>query len=882
MAKKLTPMMEQYLSIKECYKDELLFFRLGDFYELFMEDALLASKELNIALTGRSAGQEDKVPMCGVPFHAAENYITKLIDKGYKVAICEQTEEAGAVKGIVKREVVKVITPGTALLENKEVNNDNNFLALFYGLKERLIILFTDISTGETIWLTHETDDRFSNIIDALVMYNPSEIIVVNDFVLESELKNFVNNSMEHTIITELNIRTLEKYFTLNNWHLDDKFLDYENLVLTGQSHFSKYVTNNDFLLAALGALYNYLTYVIKTTAEHINYIHAYDSHKHLILDHSCLNHLEITRNLRNGHKKGTLYGILDKTQTPMGTRLLKQWIENPLLDQKDIIERQDAVEVLLQQNLIRAELKEYLKMIFDFERILTKIETGSASSRDLVALRESIGVLPQLKTVLNNCSSKLLDELNNKIATHEDLFELLKKAIAENPASTFKNGGIIADGYNTILDELRLLATNSQELLAKLEEDTKSKTGIKLKTGYNKVFGYFFEVSNTHVDKVPDYFIRKQTLANAERYITPELKEFEIKILTAKDKIIAIEQELFAELRDIIKTQIECIQITARALASIDVLQGLAEVAYEGRYIRPNLNNKGIIQIQDGRHPVIEKYLQKEIYIPNDVNLDHNSNEFILITGPNMAGKSTYMRQVAILMIMAQIGSFIPAAKANICPVDRIFTRVGASDDISTGQSTFMIEMKEVAYILDNATENSLIILDEIGRGTSTFDGLSIAKAVVEFIVKNIKAKTLFATHYHELVTMSDEFDKLQNYTVAVKEKGKDIIFMRRIVKGGTDRSYGIHVAKLAGIPNSVLKRAQQILETLETEDNKSTNNSIPNKQIYKSNEQFGNLFNDPILEKLKNLDVMSMTPLEALNILYQLREEALTGEGK
>lgn len=873
MSKKLTPMMEQYTAIKEKYSEELLFFRLGDFYELFFDDALVASKELNITLTGRAAGMENKAPMCGVPFHAAESYILKLVKKGYKVAICEQMEDPSVAKGIVRRDVIRVITPGTVMSENGTEAGENNFLTLFRASPEGLIMLFADVSTGEVIWTLLDKNTPAASITDSLTMYRPAEIIVSGDTILPEEVRDFVNNTMEYTVFTAY----------------DEVGFDTITLEQKGKQQFGAYLNESDDIMKAFGALLAYLETVIKVPFTHLTNVHRLSEENRMILDASCLRHLEITRNTRDGGTKGTLLAVLDKTETPMGARLLKQWIESPLRNVGQIETRQQAIEELYEAINLRGETGELLQSVFDFERILTRVETGSVSPRDLVSLRESLRILPALKASLVVARSKVLNDIENRIGDHHELLELLEKAVDDSPALTLKDGKVIRPGFSEELDELRSLAGNSQKWLKRLEDEIKEKTGIRLKTGYNKVFGYYFEVTHSHTDSVPDYFIRKQTLTNAERYITPELKEFEIKMLSSKDRIISLEQSLFQELRMSVKAAMGDVQLTARALAELDAYRSLAVVAYEGRYIRPTINRTGRIVIKDGRHPVIEKYMQKEVYVPNDTLLNHEENEFLIITGPNMAGKSTYMRQVAILMIMAQIGSFIPASEAAVSPVDRIFTRVGASDDIATGQSTFMVEMKEVAYILDSATENSLVILDEIGRGTSTFDGLSIARAVVEFIVKNIKAKSLFATHYHELIVMEDEYARVKNYTVAVKEKGRNVAFLRRIIRGGADKSYGIHVAKLAGIPNTVLKRAEDILADLEAGKTDSPVNSlrenVPKPQnvatVQAASSDF-NLFSNSVLERLKTIDVLSMTPIEALNTLYKLQEEARKGDGK
>lgn len=866
--------MEQYLDIKSRHSDELLFFRLGDFYELFNDDALIASRELNITLTGRPTGNEERTPMCGVPFHAAESYIDTLVKKGHKVAICEQLEDPKAVKGIVKRDVIKVITPGTVMTENGNDARSNNFLSLFYTVKDAWILVFSDVSTGEVIW-DRVPSDNMSHIYDAMSMYRPAEIIVPEGTVIPQPIVDFMNNQFDSTVFSPFsNFESSSQASHIANSHFQDMGLMEEDV------------------LEALGLMLLYLQDIIKTEISHINYVHQLDVGNRLILDTASLRHLEITHNLRDGGTKGTLLDVLDRTLTPMGARLLKQWLESPLIDVPHIQRRQAAIAELITRNGERQEIQSYLDCIYDFERIVGRIETGSVSPRDFTSLRESLQVLPTIKGVLQQFSGLSLTSINDRMNAHSDIYDLLQRAIAEQPALTLKDGRVIRDGYNEELDELRSLATNSEVWLKKLEDQARDETGIKLKTGYNKVFGYYFEVTRTHSHNVPAYFIRKQTLANAERYITPELKEFEIKILSAKEKIIALEQQLYQDLRSKIKGVIKDVQETARALAELDVLASLATVAYESNYICPNIVMNGQINIRDGRHPVIERFLKREVFVPNDVVLNHDDDEFLLITGPNMAGKSTYMRQVAILMIMAQIGSFIPAREATISPVDRVFTRVGASDDISTGQSTFMVEMKEVAYILDNATSKSLIILDEIGRGTSTFDGLSIAQAVVEHICKHIHAKTLFATHYHELIPLETVYPRLKNYTVAVKEKGKDIAFLRRIVPGGADRSYGIHVAKLAGLPPQVLKRAEVILESLEDQGTDTNDlasrvavHDVPSSTTVKVNAEpdlFGNLFTHSLVDSLLAIDVNTMTPIEALNAIHQLQLEARNGGGK
>ncbi len=869
--KKQTPMMMQYEEIKSRYKEELLFFRLGDFYELFFDDALIASKELNITLTGRAAGTEEKAPMCGVPYHAAEGYITKLIKKGYKVAICEQVEDPKAVKGIVKRDVIRVITPGTVISENGTSDAENNFLALLYEGEKGKVVLFSDVSTGEVLWGYAEDKQDEELLIDTFTMYAPTEIVLVEPVGLPKRPEEFLKLHLPRTVISPVAAQIIK-----------------EEAKAKAKAHFSAGLFVEDDVMIALGYLLHYLENVLRTDLNHINYLQEIGNDSRMILDASSLKHLEVTKNLRDGGQKGTLFSVLNRTKTPMGARLLKHWVESPLREIIQIESRQNAVEELVMQPMVQAKIADLLGQVFDFERIITRIETGAVTPRDFTALRESLRILPSIKEETTNFKCNTLVNTAGRIHQHGDVFSLLCRAISDTPPLTLKDGRVIKDGYNEELDELRSLSTNSHEWLRQLEEKIKETTGIKLKTGYNKVFGYYFEVTNTHKENVPDYFIRKQTLSNAERYITPELKEFEIKVLSAKERIINLEQSLFQELRLQIKEHILAIQETARSLAVLDALVSLAAVAYEGRYIRPSLSNSGRISIKDGRHPVIEAFLRQEVFVPNDIELNHEDEEFLLITGPNMAGKSTYMRQTAILMIMAQIGSFIPAREASISPVDRIFTRVGASDDISTGQSTFMVEMKEVAHILSYATKNSLIILDEIGRGTSTFDGLSIAQAVVEYILKHIHAKTMFATHYHELTPLEEVYKELKNHTVAVKEKGKDVVFLRRIIRGAADKSYGIHVAKLAGLPGSVLQRAEVILSGLEEGKEQEPHlapgkRTTESKKIEDPKDMLGNsLFVNTVLDELLAIDVMSLTPIEALNTLYKLQEEARKGGGR
>lgn len=860
---KWTPMMEQYLKLKEQYKEEILFFRLGDFYEMFFDDAILASRELELTLTGRAGGDPKKVPMCGIPYHAADNYIARLVQKGYKVAICEQLEDPKAGKGIVKRDIIKVITPGTILLESAITDKTNNYLAGIVRQQDKVGISLLDVTTGECFWrfIDNSLNNR-EDLFDVLAIYQPSELIYSGMDEITGLLKEFLETRMPHCVMMPYEVTASTDYPAIAVRYFSADQLPAYPVMTT-----------------CLGLLLHYVETVMKTDISHINLLQQIDNTSRLVMDAASLRHLEITQNVRDGGRKGTLLDILDYTHTAMGGRLLKKWLESPLVQVHDIRQRQHTIVELLENEILRNELASILDGIYDFERILTRIETGSVSPKDLVALRESLQLLPPLKDKLSGATANLLQSINEMMGTHEDVLELLCQGIADEPAIALKSGGIIREGYSAALDELRSLATNSKAWLQNLEAEEKEKTGIRLKIGYTRVFGYYFEISHANSLPIPEYYIRKQTLVNAERYITPELKEFEVKVLTAQEKILALEYDLYNQLRQAIKSQIPPMQLTARAIAQLDCLHSLSEAAYQNRYVQPQITTNKSILIRDGRHPIIEKYLKKELFVPNDVRLNHVDHEVLVITGPNMAGKSTYMRQVAVLTLMAQVGSFVPAREAAISPVDRIFTRIGASDDILSGQSTFMVEMKEVSYILNHATPDSLIILDEIGRGTSTFDGMSIARAVIEYCIKHIHGMTLFATHYHELVEMADHSDKIKNYTVAVKERGKSIKFLRRIIPGGADRSYGIHVAQLAGLPDGLIKRANEVLAQLEAgEAAKMPAISLENKSTAGG---FDNLFTNPLIEKLASIDVMSLTPVEALNVLYKLQQEAKTGVG-
>lgn len=849
-----TPMVQQYLDVKKEHQNELLFFRLGDFYEMFFEDAVTASRELNITLTKRAGGMEN-MPMCGVPYHSVDGYIAKLVKKGYRIAICEQVEDPKLAKGIVQRKVIKIITPGTAINEQVLEDKRNRYLVFLHEKDEQVCLAAADVSTGECLWFTASGAERLLNITEQLFRLQPAEIVLHEEPDYWDKLHEWLRSKLPECAISMWQ-EELGSYFSV---HFDS----------SGE---------NSLVHDTVEYLLDYLHATVMSDLTHINRLHEIEQDAFMQLDATAIRNLELVKNMRDGSKRGTLMDVLDFTSTSMGARKLRSWIECPLLDVGHIKQRQDAVAELLEDNLLREAVTEKLKTVFDLERIISRIEVGSANARDLVALRTSLSVLPELKDLLAKCSSSSLQKIYRNMHLHTELNDELQCAVVDEPPFSVREGGMIKSGYNGELDELHLIAQDNKTWMQNFEQKIKDETGIKtLKVGFNKVFGYYIEVSKGQSSSVPDYFVRKQTLVNAERYIVPELKDFENKILSAKEKIQQLEYYLFSCLREKVRAKIAELQQTARAVASVDVLTALAMAAYKYNYVRPELNNKGAIKIVDGRHPVVERLLEKEIFVPNNTNLD-SSERMIIITGPNMAGKSTYMRQVALLVLMTQIGSFIPARQASICPVDKIFTRVGASDDLATGQSTFMVEMNEVAQILRYATKDSLIILDEVGRGTSTFDGMSIARAVMEYIHSRIKAKTLFATHYHQLIAMEDELEGVKNYSVAVKERGNDIVFLRRIVPGGTDKSYGVHVARLAGLPKKVLERANEIL----AEYDNGTENVPAIKTMESRQQPMDSLFTSSLSEQILKLDVMSMTPIEAMNALYKLQDEARKESGR
>jgi len=872
-------MMQQYMETKKQYQDCILFYRLGDFYEMFFEDALTVTKELEITLTGKSCGLEERAPMCGVPYHAVEGYLTRLVNKGYKVAICEQVEDPKLAKGLVKREVVRIVTPGTNLNVQSLEESKNNYLMCITYTPTKIGISAADVTTGD-YYLT-EVDD-LKKLMDELMKYEPSEIICNDAFLvsgvdvadLRGRLHISVNALEAHLFDDEGCKKTLLKHFKVNT------------LIGLGIEEFP-------VGMIAAGALLQYLYETQKTNLEHFTHIYPYLTSKYMLLDSSTRRNLELAETLREKQKRGSLLWVLDKTKTAMGARMLRSLIEQPLIDKAEMEKRLDAIEELNKDSVSRDEIREYLNPIYDLERLLSKVTYKTANPRDLIAFRNSLEMLPPIKTVLSGFSCEELATANEQIDGLEDIYHLIASAIEEEPPITIREGGMIKDGFDETIDMLRSAKRDGKEWLAQLEEQDRERTGIKnLRIKYNKVFGYYFEVTNSYKDMVPEDYVRKQTLANAERYTTPRLKELEDTILNAEDKLQTLEYDLFCRLRDSIAMEIERIQRTAKAVARLDVYASLALVAERNHYVRPKLNEKGIIDIKDGRHPVVEQMITNDLFIANDTYLDNGKNCISVITGPNMAGKSTYMRQSALIVLMAQIGSFVPAKSANIGIVDRIFTRVGASDDLASGQSTFMVEMNEVANILRNATSNSLLILDEIGRGTSTFDGLSIAWAVIEHISnrKLLGAKTLFATHYHELTELEGKMNNVNNYCIAVKECGDDIVFLRKIIKGGADRSYGIQVAKLAGVPDMVIDRAKEIVEQLSDNDitqkvqsiavdtkgeNKGKKLPVYDEVDMAQMSLFDTVTDEDVLKELMEVEVTTLTPLDALNTLYRLQNK-------
>lgn len=904
---KLTPMMRQYFEIKENYKDCILFFRLGDFYEMFFEDAETAARELELVLTGRDCGLEKRAPMCGIPFHASNSYIGRLVAKGYKVAICEQVEDPKFAKGIVKRDVIKVITPGTYTDSSFVEETKNNYIMTIYADLERnrCSLAITDISTGD--FLATEGELEKGVILDEISKFNPKEIILLDS--LDQELIKDITLTTP-ALISRKPIEYFEENFeeVLNN-QFGEKSNSLSLMVKKSSNALVKYILDTQ-----------------KISLTNINDIEVYSLVDFMTIDLSSRRNLELTENLREKSKKGSLLWVLDKTETSMGSRMLRRWIEEPLVNKEKITLRLNAVEELFNDLSLNDSLKEALHDIYDIERILGKISNKNANAKDLIALKTSIGKIPNVKGIIENCTSSLLRNYHHNLDDLRDIYELLEKSIKEDPSLTLKDGDLIKDGFNSEIDELRLAKTNGKDWISSLENREREFTGIKsLKVGFNKVFGYYIEISKANYSSIPEgRYIRKQTLANAERFITPELKEIEEKLLGASEKLCSLEYDIFLDIRNEVENHIDRLKTTAKIIAELDCISNLAFVALENDFIKPEINEDGETKIENGRHPVVEKVIPKGEFIPNDTIINKDDNQLLIITGPNMAGKSTYMRQVAIITLMCQIGSFVPASKANISVVDKIFTRIGASDDLAGGKSTFMVEMWEVSNILKNATENSLVLLDEVGRGTSTYDGLSIAWSVIEYICKNknLRCKTLFATHYHELTKLEGEIHGVRNYSVAVKEVDNNIIFLRKIIEGGADQSYGIEVAKLAGIPDEVINRAKEILETLEMESSKD-NLDLALKEVNTSKEEmkeasieasyevketlveedkieikeeviskaseakthkeddqiqldFSAIGKDNLIKELSEVDILSLNPMEAMNRLYALVKEA------
>lgn len=869
---KLTPMMKQYFEIKKQYEDCILFYRLGDFYEMFYEDAKVAAKELEITLTGKNCGQEEKAPMCGVPYHACDMYLNKLIEKGYKVAICEQVEDPAASKGIVKREVIRIVTPGTNLsLQNLEESKNNYMMSVFYE-EDGIGAAFCDVTTGE--FKTTQVRN-LSELMDEINKFSPVEIICNEAFLISGADLTFMRDKLGIMI------------YNIESYHFTE---DYCETVIKEQFHVSNLsglgLMDFPYGIAASGALLSYLHETQKNALNHLMTIVPYSNRGFMMIDSSTRRNLELCETMREKSKKGSLLGVLDKTKTAMGGRMLRSFVEQPLVNKNQIEERYDAIEILKDNMIVREELREYLQPIYDLERLTTKISYRTANPRDLIAFKISAKLLPPIKMLLADLDGTILNNLYEELDELSDLYELLEESIVEDPPIQIKEGGMIKDGYREELDILKKAKTEGKVWLADLEEKEREKTGIKnLKIKYNKVFGYYLEVTKSYQSLVPDSYIRKQTLANAERYTTEELDDLAGKVLGAEDKLMALEYEIFTEIRETLAKEMHRVQKTAHVIAVLDALCSLALVAEQNNYVRPVLNTRGIIDIKNGRHPVVEKMIPHDMFVSNDVYLDNKDHRVSIITGPNMAGKSTYMRQTALIVLMAQMGSFVPAKRAAVGLVDRIFTRVGASDDLASGQSTFMVEMSEVANILRNATKDSLIILDEIGRGTSTYDGLSIAWAVVEYIsdARLLGAKTLFATHYHELTELEGKLSNVNNYCIAVKEQGDDIVFLRKIIQGGADKSYGIQVAKLAGVPDMVIERAKEIVgELSENEITTKARNIEAAPHIGEVEPVQMSFFDElscppenPVIEELRKMDLSRITPIEALNLLYELQEK-------
>ena len=862
-----SPMMQRYLETKEQYKDCILFYRLGDFYEMFFDDAVTASRELELTLTGKDCGQEERAPMCGIPHHAAEIYVSRLIAKGYKVAICEQLEDPKTAKGIVKRGVIRIVTPGTIVDSNMLEERKNNFIMSIFKTGIFFGISVCDISTGEFYSAEIKDNQNFPLVLDEIARYMPSELVINSMMANCQEEMDKIKERFE-CYITKFN----DKFFISDCSKIKEKFQLFDN-----NQNIIENIEDKTLAVPSINALIEYIEQTQMTTLDHINKITIYNISKYMSLDISARRNLEITEKMRDKSKKGTLLWVLDKTSTSMGGRLLRRWLNDPLIDTTEINKRLEAVKELKDDIILRGDIIENLKKVYDIERLAGKMAYGNANARDMITLRNSLEKLPELKNVVANCNSNLLKDLYKNLDELQDIYKLIENSIVDDPPMTIKDGGIIKLGYDEEIDKLKTATTEGKNWIIQLEAEEREKTGIKnLKVGFNKVFGYFIEVTKSYLDQVPERYIRKQTLTNAERYITEELKNLENQILGAEDKVVNLEYEAFTKIREEIAKNVKRLQTTSNVVSTLDVLASFATVAEDMNYCMPQVDNSGIIDIKGGRHPVIEKMLGTGAFVENDTILDKGENRLSIITGPNMAGKSTYMRQVALITLMAQVGSFVPATEAHIGVVDKIFTRVGASDDLSMGQSTFMVEMMEVATILKEATQNSLVILDEIGRGTSTYDGLSIAWAVAEYIADKEKcgAKTLFATHYHELTELEEKLEGVKNYNIAVKEKGEDIIFLRKIVRGGTDESYGIHVARLAGVPKVVTQKADEILRGLERK-NILTGKKQESKKTVEGQFDMFNYKLAEIAHEIDKVNLNELTPIDALNTLVKIKEK-------
>ena len=859
----MTPMMEQYFEIKKKYTDYILFYRLGDFYEMFFDDAILASRELELTLTGRDCGEAERAPMCGVPFHSSEGYIGTLVSRGYKVAICEQTEDPALAKGLVKREVIRVVTPGTVIESNLLSETKNNYLCAIFMGENDCGLSFADVSTARVFATYFCGDEIINKLRNELGTYAPSEVVFNLSASKSPEISDFIRSNLGAML----------------NDNRPTQF-QYEDSKSKVRSHFSESIKDSELenkaLVSSLGALLSYIEETQKKDISYIKDLTVYNDGQYLEMDINTRRNLELVQTMRTKEKKGSLLGIIDKTVSAAGARMLTQWVEHPLLRISDIVRRQNAVEELVGNFILREELRELLSNVLDIERLVTRIVYGTANARDLRAVANTVKILPELKELLYGCRSDELSSLYADLETLDDIYQKIDATICENPPVSIREGGMIAEGFNPDVDYLRSVMTDGKSWISRVAESERERTGIRtLKIGYNKVFGYYIEVSKSFVDAVPEDYIRKQTLANGERYITQELKDMEATILGASDKLQTLEYEIFCEVRQYVADNSARLQRVAALLARLDVYQSLATVAFKNKYVRPEVDKSDVISVKDGRHPVVEQFVKDSYFVPNDVELDTKKNRLMLITGPNMAGKSTYMRQVAIIVVMAQIGSFVPANEARIGVVDKLFTRVGASDDLASGQSTFMLEMNEVAYILRNATKQSLIIYDEVGRGTSTFDGMSIARAIIEYTNgKKIGAKTLFATHYHELTSMEDEFEGIVNYNIAAKKRGDNITFLRKIVRGSTDDSYGIEVAKLAGIPNEVIKRAREVLASVERTAKAIGESNAKPQEIDDTLISIDDFVNEQVIEELKAVDINTLSPYEAMSFLFNLQK--------